>query len=223
MKIIVITLVIFVLSSQGVMSQTTNEVAKERRAIASMTNSQLNSRVSKEVSREAKRLKKAGWTVAPGAMPLDNQLDRTYKMLYELDGELFPQYIMGEAMSTGENYDAAKAQAMELAKQNLAGQIQTEITMLIENMVVNRQLANEQAHSITESVSSSKNLISQSIGRVLPVTELYRIKNNKNSEVFIRVAYHSDLAKDAAKKAILRDLEEKGNRLHEQLDNVLGF
>jgi len=223
MKTVFITLVIFVLSSQGVMSQTTNEVAKERRAIAGMTNAQLNSRVSKEVSREAKRLKKAGWTVAPGAMPLDHQLDRTYKMLYELDGELFPQYIMGEAMSTGENYDAAKAQAMELAKQNLAGQIQTEITMLIENMVVNRQLANEQAHSITESVSSSKNLISQSIGRVLPVTELYRIKNNKNSEVFIRVAYHSDLAKDAAKKAILRDLEEKGNRLHEQLDNVLGF
>jgi hypothetical protein len=220
---IIITLVILVVSSQAVMSQTTNETAKERNAISKMTDSQLNSKRSKEVGKEAKRLTKAGWTVLPGAMPIERQLDRTYQMLYELDGDMFPKYIMGEAMSTGENYDAAKVQALELAKQHLAGQIQTEITMLIDNMVINKQLADEQAKSITESVLAGKHLISQSIGRVLPVTELYRTKKDKNSEVFVRIAYHSDFAKETAKNAILRNLEEKGNKLHEQLDNVLGF
>ncbi len=32
---------------------------------------------------------------------------------------MFPKYLMGEAMSIGENYDAARLQAMELAKQSL--------------------------------------------------------------------------------------------------------
>lgn len=48
-------------------------------------------------------------------------------------------------MSIGENYDAAKMQALELAKQNLAGQIQTEVTALVENTVANKQLSQEQA------------------------------------------------------------------------------
>ena len=48
-------------------------------------------------------------------------------------------------MSIGGNYDAAKMQALELAKQNLAGQIQTEITALIENTVANKQLSAEEA------------------------------------------------------------------------------
>lgn len=47
-------------------------------------------------------------------------------------------------------------QALELAKQNLAGQIQTEVTALIENTVANKQLSQEQAASVTQSVMASK-------------------------------------------------------------------
>jgi hypothetical protein len=92
-------------------------------------------------------------------------------------------------------------QALELAKQNLAGQIQTEVTALIENTVANEQLAAEQAESITRSVMASKNLISQSIGRTITVMEIYRTLSNKNKEVLVRIAYNSDMAKKAAKKA----------------------
>ena len=83
-------------------------------------------------------------------------------------------------MSIGENYDVAKMQALELAKQNLAGQIQTEVTALIENTVANKQLSQEQAASVTQSVMASKNLISQSIGRTISVMEVYRTLSNKN-------------------------------------------
>jgi len=145
-------------------------------------------------------------------------------MQYEYDESYFPKYIMGEAISIGESYDAAKMQALELAKQNMAGQIQTEITALIENTVANNQMSSENATSITQSVLASKNLISQSIGRTIPVMEVYRTKSGtKNKEVLIRLAYNAEMAKDAAKKAIRKDLEEKGNKLHEQLDEVLGF
>ena len=187
-----------------------------------MTKNELNNKASKAARKEAKSLTKQGWVVAPGALPLDKQLDRSYNMQYEFDENLLPRYIMGEAMSIGENYDAAKMQALELAKQNLAGQIATEVTALVENTVANNQLTAEQAASITQTVSASKNLISQNIGRVVPVVEVYRVKGNKNKEVLVRIAYSTELSMQAAKKIIREELEKKGEELHEQLDNLLG-
>lgn len=204
--------------------KTQKEMKKERKEVAKMSRNDLNDKVSKTTKKEAKRLKKEGWVVSPGALPLEKQLERSYLMQYEYDENNMPKYLMAEAMSIGETYDAAKLQALELAKQNLAGQIQTEVTMLIENEVSNSQLAREEAASIVESVSASKNLISQSLGRVLPVVEVYRIKNGtKNKEVLVRLAYNVDQAKMAAKKAVKEDLQKKGNKLHEQLDKVFGF
>ena len=102
-------------------------------------------------------------------------------------------------MSVGQNYDAAKMQALELAKQNLAGQIQTEVTALIENTVSNKQLEPNEAASIVQSVSAGKSLISQSIGRVITIVEVYRTLPNKNKEVLVKIAYNSAMAKAAAK------------------------
>ena len=130
---------------------------------------------------------------------------------------------MGEASSVGENYDAAKVAANSLAITNLAGNIQTEVSALLENTVANKQLSPEEAASISETVMSSKNLISQSIGRTIPVMECFRINSKKNHEVLVRIAYNSEMAKAAAKKAIRDELEAKGQNLHEQLDKVLGF
>jgi hypothetical protein len=204
-------------------AQTQKELEKERKEIRKQSESQLKKRATKAARKEAKKLKKEGWTVAPGALPIDKQLDKSYLMQYEFDETGYAKYITGEAISIGENYDAAKMQALELAKQNLAGQIQTEITALIENSVANKQLAKEQAASVTESVLASKNLISLSLGRVTPVVEMYRTKTDKNKEVSVRIAYNSNMAMEAAKKVIRADLEEKGNKLHEQLDKVLGW
>ena len=130
---------------------------------------------------------------------------------------------MGEAMSIGGNYDEAKMQALELAKQNLAGQIQTEVTALIENTVANEQLAAEQAESITRSVMASKNLISHRIGRTITVVETYRTLANKNKEVLIRIAYNGEMAKKLAKNVVREDLEKRGDDLHNQLDELLGW
>jgi catabolite regulation protein CreA len=126
-------------------------------------------------------------------------------------------------MSIGENYDAAKMQAMELAKQNLAGQIQTEVTALIENTVANNQLDAEEAKSVTKMVSAAKNLISQRIGRVVPVVEVYRTLQNKNKEVRVYIAYNSKMAKAAAKNAIRDELAKEGDDLMKKLDEHLGW
>lgn len=199
------------------------EQRRERMEMAKASKKEMNEKASKAARKEAKRLTKEGWKTAPGALPLDKQLDRSYMMQYQYDEDGYPKFIMAEAMSTGGNYDAAKMQALELAKQNLAGQIQTEVTSLIENTVANEQMDQSEAESVTRSVMAGKNLISQSIGRVIPVVESYRVVNGNNREVLVRVAYSMDMAKAAAKKAVKKDLEQRGDALHEKLDQLLGW
>lgn len=215
---------LMMISSSGMtFAQSTKDQLKERQELAKATKKELGEKASKAARNEAKKLGKEGWKTAPGALPLDKQLDKSYMMQYQYDSDGFPQFIMAEAMSTGGNYDAAKMQALELAKQNLAGQIQTEVTALIESTIANEQMVQSDAASITRSVMASKNLISQSIGRVIPVVETYRVVNGNNREVLIRIAYSQEMAKNAAKRAIQKDLEQRGDSLHNKLDQLLGW
>ena len=204
-------------------AQSSKEQIKERKEHMKSLRSELNQKSSKDARKDAKKYRKEGWITSPGALPIEKQLDRSYLMESDIDENGYPKFITGEAQSIGENYDAAKMQALELAKQDLAGQIQTEITALVENTVANKQLSQEQAASVTQSVMSSKNLISQSIGRIIPVVELYRTLPNKNKEVRVRIAYNSEMAKEAAKKIVREDLEKRGDDLHKKLDELLGW
>lgn len=203
-------------------AQTSVEIIRERQWLVKQAKKELEAKVSKDIRKEAKRLKKGGWVVPPGALPLEKQLERSYLMQYEYDENLFPKYIMASAQSIGENYDAAKNTATSLAKTNLAEQIQTEVTVLIENIVTNQQLAAEDALSLTETIKTSKSLINQSIGHVVTVVECYRVLENKNREVLIRIAYDGKMAKEAAKKVLRQELERKGEKLRKELDQALG-
>lgn len=199
------------------------EMRKERQAITKMAKQELSAKVDKSVKKEAKRLKKEGWNVKPGALPLEKQLEKCFVMQYEYDENAFPKYIMADASSVGQTYDAAKRQAIALATDNIAAQIQTEVTALVENTVANSQLSAEDAASIVETVSASKNLISQSIGRTIVAMDCYRMTKSKNTEVLVRLAYNGDMAKKSAINAVREELEKKGQNLHEQLNKVLGF
>lgn len=213
----------FLCLTANVTAQSVKDIRKERQEIRKASKKDLNEKATKTARKDAKKLKKEGWITVPGALPLEKQLDKSYLMQMEYDEDMYPKYLMGEAMSIGENYDAAKMQALELAKQNLAGQIQTEVTALIENSVANKQLANEDAASVTQSIMGAKNLISQSIGRTITVMECYRAKTNKNKEVLVRIAYNGEMAKTAAKRAIQDELKSKSEDLQKKLDQLLGW
>lgn len=223
MKKIYTLMLVMLVAASAMMAQTDREIRKERQEVRKMAKAELTARVDRNTRKEAKRLKEEGWQVKPGALPLEKQLERSYLMQFEYDEDLFPKYIMGEASSVGENYDAAKASAMSLALTNLAGQMKTEVTALVENSVTNRQLAPGEAESISESVIESKNLISQSIERTILVVECFRINEANNNEVLVRLAYNSDLAKEATKQAMRAELEEKGRDLHNKLEKMMGW
>lgn len=221
-KFITIT-IILALACSALQAQTAWEIRQERRETRRMAQKELNAKVDRATKKEAKALKAEGWQVKPGALPLEKQLERSYLMQYEYDEDLFPKYIMGEASSVGENYDAAKASATSLALTNLASQMQTEVTALVENTVTNRQLAPGEAASISESVIESKHLISHSVERTILVVECFRVNALGNQEVLVRLAYNSDLAKESAKQATRTELEQKGRDLHNKLDRMMGW
>lgn len=223
MKKLMLAAMTLIIAVSGIMAQDAKQIRKERQEVRKMAQAELKSKVDKATKKEAKRLAKEGWVVSPGALPLEKQLQRSYEMEFEYDENQYPKYIMANAQSVGQNYDAAKTAATSLAITNLAGQIQTEVTALVENTVANKQLAAEDAASVTESVMAAKNFISQSIGRVITVVECYRVLPNKNREVMVRIAYNGDMAKQAVKQAIQQDLEAKGKQLHGQLDTLLGL
>lgn len=223
MKKLFLAMFAAIMCGMTVCAQSYEDIRQEREIIRKMSKSELNEKASKSAKKEAKKLVKEGWLAAPGALPIEKQLDRSYMMQMEYDDDMFPKYIMAEGMSIGENYDAAKMQSLELAKQNLASQIQTEITMLVENSVANNQLSAEQAASVTKTISAGKNLISQSIGRTILVVEAYRTLKNKNKEVLTRIAYNAQMAKAAAKKALRDELNDESEELHKQLDEILGW
>jgi hypothetical protein len=223
MKKLVMVAISLIIACSSSFAVDAKDIRKERQEISKLAKKELAARVDKTTKKEARRLQKEGWVVSPGALPLEKQLERSYLMEYEYTEDLYPKYIMANAQSIAEHYDAAKTAATALAITNLAGQIQTEVTALVENTVANKQLSGEDAASISETLMGSKNLISQSIGRTIAVVECYRILKNNNREVMVRLAYNGDMAKEMTKKILRDELEKKGQKLHDQLDKVLGF
>ena len=89
-------------------AQNAKEITEERQAIKKMAKKEFAAKVDKATKKEAKRLTKEGWVVSPGALPMEKQLQRSYEMEYQYDDLGFPKFIMANAQSIAENYDAAK-------------------------------------------------------------------------------------------------------------------
>ena len=183
---------------------------------------EIGKKAAKEARVEARRFRRQGWFVAPGALPMDKQIEKAWELQYLNDEKGYPLYIVATGNSVAETQAAAKLQATELAKLELAGLVQTSVAALIENSIANNQLNNEEAVSLTKTVAASKNIIAQEIGRVLVLVEIYK-KIDKNTESSVRVGYNSALAVETAKKVIRRQLEEQTEILHEKLDKLLNF
>ena len=177
--------------------------------------------VSKDAKKEARRLSKEGWTVSPGGLPLEKQVNRLYMFLEQYD-DMNPLYFDGEGRATAENFAAAQIQATELARMNLAGKISSEATGIVDNLVANKMLADDQAASITTTMLENKTIFSQKLGRLQTPLVVTRELKNKNKEVMVRVITKAAAIQEIAKEAIRAELEKEGKELSEELKAYLG-
>ena len=186
-------------------------------------NKQVKDRAIRDARKEARKLEKQGYKAPVGKLPIDKQLEKAWQCQYEMDSNGYPFYFIATARTTGSNYSAAQMQAVNLAKLDLAGQIQTRVNQLVEAKVANDEISAEEAVSINSFVSASKNVISNTLGRVLILVEIYRVNENGNNEVQVTLGYNSKLATQEAIKAVQKSMGEEAGELMDELDSLLGI
>lgn len=176
----------------------------------------------KDARKEAKNLKKQGYNVNPGQLPMDKQLEKSWMMQYEVDDEGNKLYFIADGTSVGETQAAAKLQAYEVAKINLAGQIETTIAGLITTNLGNQQLSGDDAASVTQTMGQFKSKMNQRMGRTLTAFEAYK-PLGKNTEVRVTIAYSSNEAKRIAKEILREDLKKISGMDDQRINKLLEF
>lgn len=184
-------------------------------------NKQIKEKAIKQARKEAKRLEKQGYKVPVGQIPLAKQLENSWQAQYEIDGDGYPYYFTATASTIGSNYTATQMQAVNTAKLDIAGQIQTQVNQFIEAKIANNEISSEDAVSINSFVSASKSVISNSLGRVLKLVEIYRVLDNGNNEVMVTLGYNTDLAMKEAIKAMQKTLDADADKLMDELNLLL--
>lgn len=205
------------------LAQDANDLAKIRSQKEKETRKNLNEKAGKIARKEGKALTKEGWDNAPGGLPVKKQLDNTYMKQSEVDAEGYPLWYISNSRATANTQAAAKLSAMELAKLDLAGQLRSNITGLVENSLANSQISEEEATSVQKVVAAANNVISASLGRVLVFSEFYKKVGDGNIQCAVFIGTNSKLAEQQAKKAVRKKLEEETNVVREKLDKMLGI
>lgn len=211
LTILTVMIVAFVFGcGMNLSAQANKDARKAHETITKYTKKELEEKVSKEAKKEAKTLKKAGWLVSPGALPIEKQLERSYTMQFEYNDNQSPKYHMAEGVQVGTSYDVAKSSALSTARLLIIEMIQSELAATVDQDLANEQLSIEDAVSLNKTITTSKSLIGKKLGKVIIVTELYREKKEtKSVEVMIRGAVESNTALEEAKNVILEELKKK--------------
>lgn len=199
------------------------DVMKQRAKLENQSRKmQNNAKASKDAKKQAKQYKKEGWNTMPGQLPLEKQLERAFLFQNQWEDDLVtPKFVWGDASSIAQVYDAGKMQSLELSRQNLAGNIETQVARLLTDNVSNDQLAQGQATSLVQTLSKAKSKVTAKLGQTVPVVEMYRKHDDGTVEVRVQIAYSMDKAREVAREALRQQMQEEGKQMSAELDKML--
>lgn len=201
-------------------TKATGEKYQELKKQEKVLDKEVKKKAIKEARKEAKALEKEGFKTPVGKQPLAKQLEDAWEKQAELTTDGMPYWYIASARAIGGNQSAAALQATNTAKIDLAGQIQTKVSQLIDAKVANDDMGQEEAASLSSVVASSKSIISATLGRIIPLVEVYRTLENKNVEVQVTLGYSTQEANQAAIDAIRKELSDRGDNLTKTLDKL---
>ncbi len=185
-------------------------------------NKQENKDIEKNAKAEAKKWEKDGYTNPIGTQPLEMQFKKAWKMQSEQLEDGQSKYIVETGSATGETAAAAKMQAVQSARLSIAENISSEVAMLVNNIISNAGINTEDATSVTKTMSKSKSLVAQSLGRTITLVEATK-SEGKNINYNVRLAYDFNTAKEVAKNILRKKLEEDTKLMKETIDMVTDF
>lgn len=219
-------LVLFILMAAFVVSsyaQNFEEQREERLKIYKASKKKNKDKALILSEEDAEQLLNDGWKTTPSALPLERQMDAMYIMQMEYDSKLFPAYVMVEANSVNQDYNAAKKRAVELAKSVLVEKIQSEISLQIDWAIKTELIESKEGEALIKSLKAAKNSISQNLEDVMIVEDIYRITSSKRFEVRVTIACTADVAKKVLKDAVNADLEQNSEKLQKKLADYFGW
>lgn len=193
---------------------------KELQKTEKILNKDLQKKAIKEARKEAKKLEKEGFSTPIGKLPLAKQLENSWQKQAEATPDGTPYWYIASSRAIGGNQSSAALQATNAAKIDLAGQIQTKVSQLIEAKVANDDMGQEEAASLSSVVAASKSVISATLGRTVPLVEVFRTLPNKNVEVMVTLGYSLEAANKIAIKAVRDELAKKSEDLAKGLDKL---
>ena len=217
-------MVALTVSLNDVSAQTAKEERQTARALKvkdKKLDKQIKENALKDARKAAKQYTKEGYSVQPGALPLAKQIEQSWKYGYETDEDGLRTYILASQRAVGGMYSAAKTQAQALARVELAGNIAAEVAALIKTEVSNEAFTPEEVATIVNTVSASKQKISQRLGRTIQVVEISRKLKNGNTEILITLAYNTEEAINIVKQQLETELGAKADDLFDELDEML--
>ena len=173
-------------------------------ALSASANAQELSKANQKLlKKQLKEFKTDGWKINPGQLPLETQLENSFKAQSEIDAMGYEVWIVGEGRSTGSIYEAARTQAITVAKGEIAQKLRTDMTSTIEQDLANEQFGADEAESIAKTIVSQQGRsIDQQLNRPKTLMECFRKLPNGNTEVLIRCAISSETVNKLAKAAI---------------------
>ena len=178
--------------------------------------------IAKMAKKEAKRLKKDGWTVVPGAMPMETQLVRRYTKEFDVDDNEQNLYYIGTSQPTAQFFDAASLQAATMCKLRIAEQLGGKMKGIIEAEVANKQVSGvmntDEAQSIAQVTAAITESVQANLRDIIPLFEVMKKLPNGNIEIMRTMAYARSMAERASKEAVVKDLEQKLKGLSQKLD-----
>ena len=189
---------------------------KERAEILKLEVNAIDKKLMKMAKKEAKRIAKQGWEPARGTLPLETQLYKLYVKEYTMEGS-WPKYIIGRDQATGSSLGAAKLQAQTQARVDIARQIGVEVAGLIENSQQNKEISDDDATSITSTMSETQEKFNHSLKRTENAVQMFRKLADGNYQYSITVTYDGSIAKDD----LLKIFEEKSADMKAKLAKLL--
>ncbi len=245
-KLLFIMSALFLLVSftpNEVEAQTKKQIRKTRKAMLAKRKQYrklIKDKAVRQARKEAKRLQKEeGWRVFPGALPLDKSLEKVWMYQYEQkpadDGTMGNAYIWSTNNGVAKTKSAAKMQAVEFAKVELAGQLKTHVAALTTSNIANAQLSGIDAETTQSIVQTAKSITSATLTNTKPSLILYRTKiprkelrkNNKQQltpgtvEVQVMLFYDLYQADFQTRDAIKQELKDKLKNNEAELKKIM--
>lgn len=181
---------------------------------------ELKAKVERECRKTARTLKKNGWEVMPGKLPIEKQIQESRFSEIDLNENGERLYFTATHSSVGGNYSSAKKMASSRAMEELAEKISVDVAAIVENNVSSMNLGPDDIQIIDKCLAVSKQKVFAKINGAQQILEIFRTNDKGACEIRVMYRLSAENALNIAKQEYTQQLKNESTVLAKQLDEM---